>query len=168
MKRIASKVLVITFFLMGMFSFAFAQKDASSNNNEKATKEERQIKRAEFREKLTQTQIAEINKSLNLDNAAAVKFEKLYRAYMTEANTYRTSSRQNQPEASKDMSNEDADKIIRNHFERQRKLNDIREKHYANFKTVLSSKQILTVYRIENEMQQKLQAEYRQRIRNKK
>ena len=62
------------------------------------------------------------------------------------------------------MSAEDAGKLIQQRFDRDKKIIEIKEEHFMRFKAVLSAKQILTVYHIENEMHQKIAREHHQRI----
>lgn len=169
MKSFKTKILCFSFLLIGFGSTLLAQEKNNVSTEKKVEKsEDRKAKRAEFQAKLITAQITEINKRLDLDNATSAKFEKLYRNYISEINSYRENFRNNMVKKSNEMSKEDADKYIQQRFDKHKKVIEIKEKHYKQFKTVLDAKQILTVYDIENEMQQKIEREHRQRFEKHK
>ena len=163
MKSLKAKILCASILFLS-FSNVFAQKDEKKTETKKLSTEERLLKKAELQEKLITAQIGEINKRLNLDDATAAKFDKSYREYVAELNAYRDETRKNMVRRSKDMSSEDADKFIQQRFERNKKTIEIRENHYKQLKTILTSQQIVMMYDVENDMQRKIERAHHQRF----
>ena len=165
MKSLKIAALCFSFLLIGCTQLAFAQEKTDAQVKKKVQKNENsEEQRIKIREKLVSSQIAEINKRLSLDEATAAKFEKLYNDYISDLNTFRDETKKVRIKFSENISAEDADKLIQQRFDRDKKIIEIKEKHFAKFKTVLSAKQILTVYAIENETHQKIAREHHQRF----
>jgi hypothetical protein len=64
------------------------------------------------------------------------------------------------------LSTVEADQLIVNQIEIAKKIISIREKYYKEFRTVLSSQQIVKLYQAEAEMRKKVQEEAKKRRMN--
>ena len=62
------------------------------------------------------------------------------------------------------MTDEDAENIIQNKFAQSRKLLDIQEKYYNQFRKILTPKQILKIYQSEKTTHQRLRQEMNNRM----
>lgn len=110
------------------------------------------------RKRMTMDQVAtmQANKivdQLGLDDAKAAKFTEVYKKYMKELNDLRQKSMPGKPDmkkgerqAPKQMTDAEVDKMMRERFAQGRKMLDIREKYYDEFRKFLSPKQVQKVY----------------------
>ena len=90
---------------------------------------------------------------MGLDDATAAKFTDVYKKYMNEINDLRKKDtpkvkKENKDEgkAPKNMTDADIDKMMKDRFMQSRKMLDIREKYYHEFRKFLSPKQVQKVY----------------------
>lgn len=110
------------------------------------------------RKRMTMDQVAtmQANKivdQLGLDDAKAAKFTEVYKKYMKELNDLRQKSMPGKPDmkkgerqAPKQMTDAEVDKMMRERFAQGRKMLDIREKYYDEFRKFLTPKQVQKVY----------------------
>ncbi len=139
------------------------------------------------REKMKEMQVNQVINTLMLDDATAAKFKTVYENYLKEladARTIGMKKKADQPKEkakegeSKDktvvgkprepMTDAQIEEGIKNRFAQSRKMLDVREKYYTEFKKYLTPKQILKVYQLEKNNGQKIQKEFRKRMRNDK
>ena len=121
------------------------------------------------RKSLTDMQIKEIIGVLDLkDENKKKKFEEIYRNYTRELRETRKKSADLQKIDTANLSDNRADSIIRINFEASREAVAVKEKYYAEFKTVLTPKQILTVYRTDIGTMRRIQSEWQQRTWKKR
>jgi CRISPR/Cas system CSM-associated protein Csm2 small subunit len=65
------------------------------------------------------------------------------------------------------LSAEEADNLIVTQMEIARRLMDIREKYYKEFRTVLTPQQIIKLYQTEAELRKKVTLELKRRLMNR-
>ena len=104
-------------------------------------------------EQITEMQCRKIIDDLGLDDKTAAKFTDVYRKYMKELNDLRMkhmpkkpAMKQGEPKAPKQLTDEEVDKMMRERFAQGRKMLDVREKYYDEFRKFLSPKQVQKVY----------------------
>ena len=112
-------------------------------------------------EQMTEIMAGRISQDLALDDATAAKFVEVYKKYMNEINTLRkpVDGFPPRPDMSKDnkdgkefkmerkpVTDEMVEKMMKARFAQSRKMLDIREKYYDEFRKFLSPKQVERVY----------------------
>ena len=104
-------------------------------------------------EQIIQMQSQRIVDELGLDDKTAAKFTDVYKKYMKEMNDLRLKNMPKKSDMKKDEVNKprnftdaEVDKMMRDRFAQARKMLDIREKYYDEFRKFLSPKQIQKVY----------------------
>ena len=104
-------------------------------------------------EQIIQMQSQRIVDELGLDDKTAVKFTDVYKKYMKEMNDLRLKNMPKKSDMKKDEVNKprnftdaEVDKMMRDRFAQARKMLDIREKYYDEFRKFLSPKQVQKVF----------------------
>ena len=103
-------------------------------------------------EQMVDMQAGKSVSDLGLDDKTAAKFTDVYRKYMMEMDKvrkeYMPERPKVKPEGGKPHMPTDAevDKMMRDRFKQSRKMVDIREKYYDQFRKFLSPKQVQKVY----------------------
>ena len=100
-------------------------------------------------ERMTDMQANKIIGDLGLDDKTAAKFKDVYAKYMKEMNDLRKEYMPKRPEPGKAPSmptDDEVDKMMRDRFKQSRKMLDIREKYYDEFRKFLSPKQVQKIY----------------------
>ena len=104
-------------------------------------------------EQMSDMQANKIIGDLGLDDKTAAKFKDVYKKYMQEMNDLRKEYMPKKPvvkpEEGKPLpmpTDEQVDKMMRDRFKQSRKMLDIREKYYDEFRKFLSPKQVEKVY----------------------
>ena len=104
-------------------------------------------------EQMVDMQSNKIIGELGLDDKTAAKFKDVYAKYMKEMNDLRMKGMQKKADVKKDetrgpkhLSDAEVDKMMRDRFVQARKMLDIREKYYDEFRKFLSPKQVQKVY----------------------
>lgn len=117
-----------------------------------------------LRERIAQAKLKEVSKSLNLDQTTFKAFKPVYLAYEQEVADADLTKLARLIKIDVDSLNEqEADKMIRNQLETARKLIDLREKYYYQFRKMLTPKQIIRIYQTEAEIRRKVMQELRAR-----
>lgn len=118
-----------------------------------------------LRERIIQAKLREIKLSLNLDPARFELFRPIYLKYEREVSgvDFRKLGRLMKVE-SDSLSTEEADQLIVNQLESARKLINIREKYYKEFRTVITPQQIIKLYQTEAELRKKVMQELKRRM----
>ena len=103
-------------------------------------------------EQLADKQAAKIVTDLGLDDKTAAKFTEVYKKYMKELDDvrkefplYGVKGMKAKAQASI-PTDEEVDKMMRDRFKQSRKMLEVREKYYDEFRKFLSPKQVQTVY----------------------
>ena len=147
MKAIVKKAILMTLIL----SFAGLMPLLAQTGEDK---EDVKRDRMEMFERMKSAKIAFITERLKLMPQEAEKFWPLYNAYekkrneITEDLFKRFEKRQEKPEPPKD---EEADKIIRQRFDEEKALLDLKKEYYEKYKDVLNPARIFILYDAEND-----------------
>jgi hypothetical protein len=101
-------------------------------------------------EKVAEMQANKIIGELGLDDKTAAKFTDVYKKYMKEMNDLRKEYMPKVKAGEVSMStmptDAEVDKMMRDRFKQSRKMLDIREKYYDEFRKFLSAKQVQKVF----------------------
>lgn len=117
-----------------------------------------------LRQRISQAKLSKIQNELNLDETSLKAFRPIFFKYERDMESLKINRGSNLKKIIKDsLSNDEADRLIRNDFINTRLITDIREKYYYEFKKVLTPAQIIKVYQTEADMQRKLMLEYKKR-----
>ena len=120
-----------------------------------------------LRERLIQAKLREIKTRLNLDAATFDRFRPIYLKYNSEMSEIDFGKLGRLMKVDSDsLTSEEADQMIVNQLDSAKKMIAIREKYYQEFKTVLTSQQIVRLYQTEAEIRKKVQEELRRRRLN--
>ena len=116
-------------------------------------------------ERLIQARLGEIKHRLQLDQATFDQFRSIYLKYNREITEidFRKMARLMKVEADS-LSAEEADQLIVNQLEGAKKMIEIREKYYKEFRTILTPQQIIKLYQTEAELRKKVQEEVKRRM----
>jgi Spy/CpxP family protein refolding chaperone len=116
-------------------------------------------------DRIQQAKMREFRIKLKLDEAAYQQFRPIYQKYDWAISKldFRKMTRlmQVKPDS---LSSEEADQLITDQLQIARKLIDIRQKYYKEFRTVLTPQQILLLYQMEAEMRKKVMNEMKRRM----
>lgn len=157
-------LMVLVAIFMGSQVALFAQ------GKQDAKPERRQFNR----EQMQEMQCNQIIKALALDDATAAKFTPVYKKYMEEMRSTRAmNSRKNKTVADKQTpkpvpTDAEVEQAIKERFAQSRKMLDIREKYYNEFRKFLSPKQIQKMYNLEKRNGDKFRKEMNKRQGMKK
>lgn len=123
-------------------------------------------------------QCEQIVQTLMLDDATAARFTPVYKQYMTEMRAVRNHASPRKAgksatgEAAKPTTkpavkpiptDNEVEQAIKSRFAQSRKMLDVREKYYTEFRKILSPKQILRIYQIEKKNTAQAQKELKKR-----
>lgn len=147
---------------MGSQVMLFAQQ-----KNEAGTERDRS-----GREQMQEMQCGRMIDGLALDDATAAKFSPVYKQYMAELRATRMVDRRGNISRKTDagqqtpkpvLTDAEVEQAIKAQFARNRKMLDIREKYYAEFRKFLSPKQIQKMYAMEKRHGDKFRKEMSKR-----
>lgn len=141
-------------------------------------KKEARPERKQFnKEQMQEMQCNQIIKGLALDDATAAKFTPVYKQYMEEMRATRTMGSRRNP-ANRTVADKqtpkpvptdaEVEQAIKSRFAQSRKILDIREKYYNEFRKFLSPKQIQKMYNMEKHNGDKFRKEMNKRQGMKK
>ena len=117
---------------------------------------------------ILKAKLTEIKKSLQLDSTTFERFKPIYTAYEKELTTVNQQERDRVMRVNSDnLTSDEADKMVIAQFRNARKLIDLREKFYPQFKTVLTPPQIIKLYQTEAAIRLKVMQELRRRFGNR-
>lgn len=104
-------------------------------------------------EQMVDMQSRRIIQDLGLDDKTAAKFTDVYKKYMTEMNDLRkknipkkTEAKPGEKKVPAIPTDAEVDKMMRDRFKQSRKMLDIREKYYDEFRKFLSPKQVQKIF----------------------
>lgn len=104
-------------------------------------------------EQISEMQARRIADDLGLDDKATAKFTEMYGKYMKEMDDLRKKNmpkkpemKNGEPQMPKQFTDAEVDKMMRDRFAEARKMLDIREKYYDEFRKFLTPKQVQKVY----------------------
>jgi len=115
-------------------------------------------------ERIVQAKLHEIRSSLNLDQPTFMRFRPIYVQYEREITSidYQKMARLMRVDADS-LSADEAEQLIVNQLETAKKLINVREKYYKEFRTVLTPQQIIKLYQTEAELRKKVMQEIKRR-----
>ena len=135
-----------------MLVVAFMMGTQVMNAQANKPKEKKEHKRPTM-EQISEMQSRRIVDELGLDDKTAAKFTDVYKKYMKEMNDLRLKNmpkksdmKKDEPNKPKSFTDAEVDKMMRNRFTQARKMLDIREKYYNEFRKFLSAKQVQKVF----------------------
>ena len=110
----------------------------------------------ESRQQWIQTQAREIASELGLNEATTQKFITVFCQSKKEIWECRPEKGNLRHKKGTTLTDAEAEQILKNRFEHQRKLNDIQEKYYREYSKFLTQRQILQAQDIERRMMDRL------------
>ena len=119
------------------------------NAQDKSEQGKRHGRKRMTMEQMVNMQANKIIGDLGLDDKTSAKFMDVYKKYMTEMNDLRKEYMPKRPEPGKAPSmptDAEVDKMMRDKFTLGRKMLDVREKYYDEFRKFLSPKQVQKIY----------------------
>ena len=120
-----------------------------------------------IRERINHAKLEEIRRSLDLDQPTMNRFSPVYARYEAEITAVNFRDMDRLMRVNPDsLSAEEAERLIQRQLLNARKLINIREKYYYQFKTVLTPQQIIRLYQTEAEIRKKVMHEVRRRFGN--
>ena len=144
----------------GQFSLS-AQNQVNKDKRQRHTPEQ-------FMERQTNQMV----NTLMLDDAAAARFVPVYQNYLKELRECRMMNRRQlssgqgteqkgmKPQPKPVLTDAEVEQQIKGRFAQSRKILDVREKYYDEFRKILSPKQIMKIYRTEQNNASKLKKEF--------
>ena len=152
--------VVLAVLLMGSQTISAQNKD-NKDNKQRPTPEQ-----------MMQRQTNLMVKTLMLDDATAAKFTPVYENYLKELRECRMMNRKdrmrnNNAEAKQTPkpvpTDAEIEKQIKDQFAQSRKILDVREKYYNEFRKILAPKQIMKIYQTEKNNANKFRKEFDRR-----
>ena len=151
------------FVIFCLFCFVQAQGWAQTREGqrERLTSEERIEKQA-----------VHVARSLMLGDDVVDKFIPMYSNYLKEFRScahmdFRKEFGKGRMDKN-NLTDEQIDKIISMRFDKCRKILDVREKYYGEFKKILTPRQIMKLYSIERSISKKVKGEIDRRVQKRK
>lgn len=135
-------------------------------------KDNKEGKQRPTAEQMAQRQANQMVKTLMLDDATAAKFTPVYENYLKELRECRMMNHKPRTkpanaeakQAPKPVQTDaEVEKQIKDRFAQSRKILDVREKYYNEFRKMLSPKQIMKIYQTEKSNANKFKKEYDRR-----
>lgn len=108
------------------------------------------------RDQLAQVQAQKIAEELKLDDNASKQFVTAFTQCQKEVWNSRPANERRKRDKNADMTDAEAQQIIKERFAHRQKINEIQEKYYAEYSKFLTQKQILKVYDLEKKMMDKM------------
>ena len=136
----------------------FAQNEDNKGNKQRA-----------MSERMIQRQTNQMVKVLMLDDAATAKFTPVYENYLKELRECRMMNRMNRMKNNNAEAKQtpkpvptdaEIEKQIKDQFAQSRKILDVREKYFNEFRKFLSPKQIMKIYQTEKSNANKFRKEF--------
>ncbi|WP_243345448.1 hypothetical protein [Parabacteroides sp. FAFU027] len=117
-----------------------------------------------LRQRFMQIKLREMRRELNLSQERFEQFRPVYIRFEQEKQqSAKDILRGAKAMRSDEMTNEEAERLFREQNEKARKLIDLREKYYDEFRKVLSPQEILKMFKTDMEIQRKVTQELKRR-----
>lgn len=141
------------------------------------TDKDKNRKKRQTPEQLMERQTNQMVRTLMLDDAATAKFVPVYQSYLKELRECRMMNRKQPPAKQKAgapgvkpepkplPTDAEIEQQIKERFAQSRKILDIREKYYDEFRKILSPKQVMKIYQKERSNADMLKKEFDRRQR---
>lgn len=153
--------VILTVMLISSQTFVMAQNSDGQTKRQRPSQEE-----------VIQMQTNHMIKALMLDDATAAKFSPVYENYLKELRECRMmnhkprvtkSGRQTKDAKDQIQTDTEIEKNIKDQFVQSRKMLDIRESYYNEFRKILAPKQIWRIYQMERIYVDKFKKEFDRR-----
>ena len=92
-----------------------------------------------------------------LNEAQGKQFTDLYHAYNKKLHAIRQQYRPERPQEGEELTDEQIEQRIINHFAQSRAILDVREEYYKEFRKVLTPKQVQVIYKEEKDRRDRMQ-----------
>ena len=117
-----------------------------------------------LRQRIELAKLRQIRQNLQIDEATFVQFRPIYLKYeRTLANIDFRSQNKIMKVNADSLSAQDADLLVLAQWSRARRLLQVREQAYAEFRKILTAQQMVKLYQCETEIRQKMMSELRNR-----
>lgn len=127
-----------------------------------------QNQRPVFRERLLNARFDEISTRMELEPAKAEKLKPIYFRYEKEkASVFIDGGERINPQERRNLTVEQEEKLYLMRLEKAKKIIEIREKYFPEFRTVLTPKEIVQFNSIEMELNRKMLQQIRKRLNEK-
>ncbi len=119
----------------------------------------------QLNKRIVEAKLREIRISLKLDQSTFDHFRPIYEKYESEVSEidFKKLNKLLKVDA-ESLSSEEADRLISHQIEIAKRMLEVREKYYKEFKSVLSPQQIIKLYQTEAELRIKVMQELKKRI----
>jgi hypothetical protein len=118
-----------------------------------------------IRHRILQAKLEEIRHSLKLEQPEMEQFRPVYIRYEEEISSLNFRDQERLMRVNPDsLTTEEAEKMVLKQLQNARKIINIREKYYHEFKKILTPQQIIRLYQTEAEMRRKVMQEMRHRF----
>jgi hypothetical protein len=117
-------------------------------------------------EQIIQKRTAQMVQTLMLDDETAARFTPVYTQYLKDKMACRITKKQvkgQQKGMKSEMTDAEAENVIKDRFAQSHKILDIQEKYYNQFRRILTPKQILRIYQNEKATREGLRKEMKRR-----
>lgn len=152
--------VILSVMLMSSQALLMAQNSDGQTKRERPSQEE-----------VIQMQTNHMIKALMLDDATAAKFSPVYEKYLKDLRECRMMN--HKPRVKKDagqgenkdqlLTDAEIEKNIKDQFAQSRKMLDIRESYYNEFRKILTPKQVMRIYQMERIYVDKFKKEFDRR-----
>lgn len=105
---------------------------------------------------------------LKLDDATAAKFTPIYREYINAKSTLRRNGMKNRRPQKGNITDSEAEKIVKERLNASKKILDIREKYYNKMAKVITPTQLLKIYDMEQNFDNKMRSMWGNRTQGKR
>jgi Spy/CpxP family protein refolding chaperone len=118
-----------------------------------------------IRHRIIQAKLQEIRHSLKLEQAEMEKFRPMYVRYEEEISSLNFRGQERLMRVNSDsLTAEEAETMVLKQLQNARRIINIREKYYHEFKKILTPQQIIRLYQTEAEIRRKVMQEMRHRF----
>lgn len=138
MKRII-RIMALAMFMVCMSMGANAQNKQKKDGSRMSV------------EQLTELRAKRIAQALALDDATAQKFTTTFCACQKELYAANKAMKENKGKKRSEMTDAEIEAIQKDRFKQSRKLLDLREKYYGEYRKFLSARQVQRVYELEKQ-----------------
>lgn len=92
-----------------------------------------------------------------LDEKQAAEFTEIFHAYNKKLHAIRQQYRPERPQEGEELTDEQIEQRMLNHFAQSRAILDVREEYYKEFRKVLTPKQVQVIYKEEKDRRDRMQ-----------
>lgn len=117
-----------------------------------------------LRQRFIQIKLNEIGRDLNLTPDRMTELRPIYRNYEMEKNRSRLGLARSLMRVDPDsLSDAEAERLVKTQLENAKRLIEVREKYYDEFRKVLTPREIIKLYQCENDIQRRIAQEFKRR-----